>query len=299
MKSKLSASKGMSLIEVMVTTAVASIIMVAIGNSLISLYQHQSTVTAKDEGNEFAADFSRLLSQNDVCTSMLNGITLSASGAPIEITIPDLITANKQKALTDPAADDLQAGTDIYNGLRTLSLTIENSSLPDQETEIDLTPNDADTTLTTVVRRVAEIELRLGIVKADNVQELKPRRYQVPVMALQSNDRIHSCATELQVTDACSTIGSAYDPTTGSCVPSTNCFMKGAYTTVNCKSSDGVLTGCPDPVLNKITSGQNCPGAGMATESGRNSFQIAEDCGKKCTRYYDVEIIYYICLECS
>ncbi len=299
MKNKLYSAKGMSLIEVMITTAVAAIIMVAIGNSLISLYQHQSTISQKDEGNEFAADFSRLLSQNDVCSTMLSGINLPAAASPVEFVIPDYITSQKSAAAVTPSADDLQAGVNINSGLRVLSLTIENSSLPDQEIDIDLTPDDGNNTLTPVIRRVAEIELRLGLVKANDIQELKPRRFQVPVMTLKSNDNIHTCATELQVTDACSTIGSAYDPTTGACIPATNCFMKGAYTEVACTSSDGVLSGCPAPVLNKITNGQNCPGAGMATESGKNSFEIVEDCGKKCTRIYDVEITYFICLECS
>ena len=124
--------KGFSLIEVMVTLAVSSIVILGLSTSLMNIYRTQSNVTKKDEANEFTASFSRVLSQNGACAEMLRGLSLPPTGNPIEFRVPNFIKTKAQEALLDPGADDLVAGNQIAPGLLCKSLTIENSNFSDQ-----------------------------------------------------------------------------------------------------------------------------------------------------------------------
>ena len=190
---KIKSERGMSLVELMVTMAISTVVMMAIGNSLLSLYQHQATIGKKDQANEFSASFSRVVHQNVACTEMLAGVVMPISGAPTSFIVEDYLTHQKQAATVDPTKDDLIPGEDIYPGLRLQSLTITNSSLPDQAVVY---------AGVAYKRRIAEIEMVLAVVGGNGVRELKPRRFQVPVL-VNNTDEIMRCSSEMDVEDAC------------------------------------------------------------------------------------------------
>lgn len=277
----------MSLVEVMVTTAVASIIMVAIGNSLLSLYQHQASITKKDQGNEFTASYSRVLTQNASCSDMLRGVTLPANGSPVEFVAADFIKSKATEALTTPSADDLMAGNEIEEGLICNSLTIEDSNFA---------PQDVNYGGVNYQRKIAEITLRMSIMQTNGERELKPRRFQVPVLVTAGNV-IERCAAEMEVEDACTAMGASYDSASGNCIPSRNCYMRGTFTISRCQPNTG---SCPPSLPNNLTGGLNCPD-GNATRSQTGQFVnvYTESCGKKCTRRITNTMRYFVCMLCS
>jgi len=279
--------KGMSLIEVMVTAATFAIIVVAMGNTMMSLYQHEATVTKKDMGNEFAADFSRVFTDTETCSSYLGGVVLASSGAARNLTFQDFLGHKRDDALVTPSSDDLAEGADIYDGLKCTGLDVRNSSLPDQPKVVD--GNNR-------VVRVAEIELRLSIVQTNGERELKPRRFRVPVLVDPATNRITKCDTEIGFEDSCQSIGGNWDSAAGTCNPSTNCFIQGTYMTSVCNPTS---TGCVDPQINHITRGLSCPSPSVATRTGQFRNVFTESCGKKCTRTITNDMAYYVCMFCN
>lgn len=287
----LQSNKGMSLVEVMVTASVASVLMVAIGNSLLSLYQHQSSVSKKDIGNEFAADLSRMLSDNGSCSSMFQRanppVTLPADGTKISFSIPDFLSHKKQQAIQDPVVDDLTPGNEVYSGLKCTSLTVNNSSLADRPKLYDGRE---------YVVRIAEIEMGLSIVQVNGDRELKPRRFKVPVLVDPSNNVIAKCDTGLELAESCETLGATYDTATGQCVPEKNCFMRGTYMTSVCTPAS---SGCESPQVNQISGSLSCPAPSVASQTGSYVNTFTEGCGKKCTRTITNTISYYVCMWCD
>lgn len=263
----------MTLVEIMVTVSIATFVMLALGNSLMSLYQHQTSVMKKDVGNEFTASFSRVLHQNSACTQMLGGLPLRRNGAYQEIVIQDYLTSKKNEARQNPQADDLFAGQSIDEVLKVESLTMRNSSLADQTIKI----NGED-----YIRRIAEIVLSLSISQLTENRDLKPRRFQLPVI-VDSNNTIVRCAAELETEDACSAIGATYDPATNSCIPSTNCFIRGTFSRVQCTGALQTPASCTPEVLNQFTGATSCPSDAVESQTGETHLSYTENCGKKCT----------------
>lgn len=288
--------KGMTLIEVMVTSAVGLLVVMAMGNAMIGLYKQQSDVTRKDVANDYAASLSRFLQSEASCTAGLRGQVLRANSVDQNVIIQDFLIHKRQDAQALGAhLDDLMVFRQgvmnpADNPLRddrliVEALTISNSNLPDQTIVVG---NQ------TQIRRMAEIKLSLGVIEpGDHIRALKPRVFMVPV-TVDSADRIVSCNTELQMEDACTAIGT--NLVNGQCVPTENCYMRGTYSRTVCSPGSRL---CPQNIINQFTGSARCPSGASAYESGRNSSVFQEDCGKKCSRDIRVNTTYYICMRCS
>ena len=145
-------------------------------------------------------------------------------------------------------------------------------------------------------QRIADVVLGLALLQSNGERLLRPRRFHVPVLVNQNN-QIESCASEMEVEDACEVTGSLYDGGTGTCVPQKNCYIKGSFTRSICIPS---TNSCPPSTPNAMTGAADCPdGAATESQTGQSVHSYSENCGKKCTRKVTNTKLHYICLKCN
>jgi prepilin-type N-terminal cleavage/methylation domain-containing protein len=275
---------GFTLVEMLMAVAVLGFVSLMIASTFGDIFNLQNQVIARDEGNEFSSSVARFLFTDNTCSSTLRGQKFTPSGKN-DLNLPGYLGYG---ASTDPAGSPtvLSKGMNIDNKLRISELSIEDSGMP---------PQSVISGGVSLQRYLARVKLGMETANQGKWRASPVRNFEFPVLVL--NGQIERCYIAMMVDDACQVLGSSLDPTTGKCVPMTQCMFEGHFTLSRCSPNIG---GCPGSFINELTGGTSCP-SGVATqrETGQYNWSYTVNCGKKCTQTVSVNTRYYVCLKCS
>lgn len=301
---------GFSLLEMMIATGILSAVVVLFSTSMVELKKTQVGFDSKNESMIFFNDLStNILSNQDTCTSMLEGTRLTPEKSNFE-----LRNITNLPGKTTFKAGDTLAGSKSNSRVRLRSLTIT------EKTDVPATRIQTDGT--EYFKKTAEIELvpeQHVPGKQDNTTgsyiALPPKKIEVSVYVTPDNI-IKFCQLKLNKSDVCNTMGSNLDgENTSQCAPAEQCSIRGSFITSDCNPSKYATGLCnPDSRLgmecqaapdrcmpgtvNPITEKQTCPEGTSRTKTGRFTQSFEVSCGKKCSRTVTNTVEFFTCTLC-
>lgn len=284
-----SRDRGMSLVEMLVVVAILGFISLMIASTFSDIFKWQTQVMSRDAGNEFSASVARFLFTDSTCTSALTGQSFPESGRT-ELSLPGYLGYGAGSE-TGGTSTTLVKGTQIGKRLRIRDLYMENAGMA---------PQSVLAGTTTLKRYMAKVTLSMEEQNQGQWRSSPPRTMQFPVLVDPGSHKIQRCYLEMMVDDACQVLGSTFDPSTGKCVPMTQCLFEGSYNVNSCMTRGRPTNHCPPNETNQMTGTTSCPsGLSSRRQTGEYNWSYKESCGKKCSRTISVNVKYYVCLKCN
>lgn len=282
-----SQNRGMSLVEMLVVVAILGFISLMIASTFSDIFKWQTQVMSRDASNEFAASVARFLFTDSTCTSALTGQKFPENGRA-EVSLPGYMGYGAGSATAGGTLTTLAKGAQIGTRLRIRDLYMENAGMA---------PQSVLAQGSTLKRYMARVTLSLEEQSQGQWRSSPPRTMEFPILVNPGNHQIQRCYLEMMVDDACQVLGSTFDPSTGKCVPMTQCLFEGSYNVHSCVPN---VRSCPPNETNQMTGTTSCPsGISSRRQTGEYNYRYKESCGKKCSRTVRVNVKYYVCLKCN
>lgn len=290
--------KGFTIVEVVVATAVWSILAMGITYSIISQKQHAVRTEQTNDAMDIANKLSDYVNSNVFCesifstTSTLNSRVLTANWNNLDIrsasfTINNATVTTGSQLDNDGKLEIVQARYRVKPG----STAQEKNIVIGIKNEL---------------RRIAQVELEIGLFKNGVYERSIERRYlEVPVMT--KGQYIVSCDLKVTNPEICSALGMEFDTVLGVCAGEGDlgCEFLGSYIKADIDDNLSSINPTCDPndtqQVNTVTGGCSCP---VETNTQRSFGPATIDsttvtCGKKCgyTVYTQYEVIG--CFKCG
>lgn len=272
---------GFTLVEVMISSAILGVVALMIASVTSSVQQWQQTVIDRDEAAMFSASVGKLLRSNGLCTTSLLNTVVPPAGAPAPFTL------NNYNGYGFSGASPISSGTSVGSKTRVSNLTIVDKGIA---------PATIKVAGTSLLQLMATITMNLQSKTGTTYRDLAPVYFDIAVAVDPGTRQIKSCLTDATLDQACLILGSTFNPLTGVCNPTTQCFFEGAYTTATCTPGG---YGCAVPINNPLTSAQSCPAGATASQTGESISTFTASCGKKCTVTVTQVIRFFICMKCT
>lgn len=286
---RLSRNQGFTIVEVLIAVAILGLVAVGASTVMTDIFKTQSLIVDRDEANEFAASLSRFLNGDSSCSSALDNTLFPvdvAAASQSETGTPIKITGYSGYGVA--ASSNLEVGTQVGRRLRIKVIDMKNKGVP---------PQDVVSGAATFKRYVAQIRLQFEQNSEGSWKALPPRFYEIPVL-VDAAGAIKRCQVDLMIDDACRAIGSQYDAASGTCLPTTQCQMKGTFVSAVCSPAYG---GCNPGVMNPLTGSASCPAGVTASHTGHMSSTFQVPSGQKKVPPINVtqSIDFYVCMQCN
>lgn len=274
---------GMSLISVMIGSAISIIVAYAISSTMATLSSSNKGLDERAQLANFAIDVKNILGRDSSCKASLKSFDYSnvmTAGTPVPVNF------NLKKNDLALAAYTIAANEEVSRGLIIEAATMK-----------DVTPLNmsgakiaAGNTTETYQKRTALLEIKLK--KTDKNKSQGPIFFKPIVVTLHLVTNlggiVQSCTYENPEISACLETGGDWDntkPEGSKCKPTKFCRTLGSY----------LAPPAPNPFKNPFTGGYNCPTDSAAYHSSRLS--VATSCGKYCVQNQNYDIMQ--CLTCG
>jgi prepilin-type N-terminal cleavage/methylation domain-containing protein len=290
--------RGFSLVEVVVATAVWSVVAMGIAYTVVSQKKDAITSERTNEAIDIANKLTDYVNSSAFCESVLsttvggNSRMILSTFSPLDIRDAKFTIGN----ITVSNGSALDANSNIR--LIKARYRIKPGSAAQQKT---ITVGSK-----TVIRKIAQIELGLALFKGnENIKSLESRFIEVPVMT--SGDYITSCELKVTEPEICNALGMSFDSISQVCDGSGDlgCDFMGSYTKADIDDNAADLSpacnGADEELINNVTGSCGCPSGtteerpfGLASNTSKTV-----SCGKKCeyTVYSQYEVIG--CFKCG
>ena len=250
--------KGLTLMGVIVATALSGILVMAIATGITQIQTAQTSVDVASRSGAVIDEVKIALESGDLCDSALinlnylpgsevslSGIVLTANGIPT--------------VFTD--------GADIVPGLKLISISLVTNMSGAQAEAITLSQSGVATTFYKYVGAI-----RLRIERTKGMVKSVPDAF-VPVNFIgthQGAGTIKACGKSVLPQKMCASLNYLWDDVTSTCKPANECTYGGSY---------GEGPGAQG-YNNPLTNARSCPTGYSARRSG--SMMYSASCGKAC-----------------
>lgn len=291
-------NEGFSLIEVVVATAVWSIVAMGIAYSVVSQKKEAINSERTNEAIDMSNKLTDYINSNVFCESVLS--TTAANNSRMLVSTFRPLDIRNAKFTIGNATVGNGSTLDANGNVRLVRARyrIKPGSESQQKT---ITVGDR-----TQIRKIVQIELELGLFKGtENVKSFERRYLEVPVMT--SGNYISSCELKVTEPEICRALGMGFDPSSQVCTGEGDlgCDFLGSYTKADIDDSAAELSpacaGTDAELVNTVTGTCGCP-SGTTEErpfglSSTDSTTV--NCGKKCS--YTVFTQYEVigCFRCG
>lgn len=286
-------SKGMSLVELLIVTGILGFVSLVVASSFSDIFRWQGQVTVKDEANEFSASLARAFFSDAACSEMLKGqvFPVAANTTPAEISIAPFVGSG-MKGKRIGKEDSATVSPTISPFLQIKSLGFINKGMAPKPISLEGVIYN---------HYIAQISLSLDTKDRGKWKTIPPRTFEIPIITDVKTGVIKRCYVEMMIDDACAVMGSTFNPTTGKCIPATQCFFEGSYTKTSCSPAP---KSCPGNTVNAQTGGLSCPGGVAGSMTGYHVWSYDEVSEKKddeeqTTKKITATSEFYICMRCS
>lgn len=283
MKSILRSTKGLSLVEVLVASAILGVVAVAISSVAGYLKNNTQQYLSASESSEFVRSLSTWVLTTDACQSSLVGLALPTAPTPLIL--------NGYKGFGAQSSVPIQTGSTI-----SLQLRVSNLNFSDKDPSL-ATPfryNGIN-----LQRRVALIDLTTEtVVEPSAPRQLRANRIEIPVL-VDAGQIIRYCLGDMNLVQACAATGGTVNPVTGQCLTQTSCEITGSYAVAASNPPAHCCGFGNDP--NPVTGAPSCPPGSSPQKVGQTSpvSWRTYSCGKKCSAPIDDWKEFYVCLRCG
>ena len=268
----ISSESGMSLVGVMLASAVAIVVITGTLSSIAFMYQTQRSVGLSQERDMLMNEIKFNVESAGLCnaslagktlgTGLTNGVTFSVGGTPVNLQEGQLVP--NQTALF----------------VRTLRIE-NNTAVAPKNVVVALAG-----AMVTLERRMVNLVLQVEKVNAQGPSS-PPRYIPFTVLTRPGTQLIEFCDTMTVAASLCQETGSVWNSTLSKCVPTNKCDYGGSFSDPSAPLAAG-------PFPNPITGSYSCPTGYTGVRSGTLTYSTS--CGKRCVdnQYYAV----YECIVC-
>lgn len=282
------------MIELIIAAGIMAVVASGVATAIFNVVRQQNNLTNRMDGTEFVASFGRQLMDKTLCRNYFSGRVVPANWTAF--TVPNY------SGFGDRDGETLQAGYILIGSPQNPGLQVREMVW---RRKPDATPEPVRITEGGVQVNYAKtpVQARISLTLNDQGQarELPPRYVEFVVLNRQSDNVVTACDGSPTMVDACSAVGTTFDPTTGTCIPAgRSCQMMGSYALSRCNRTDFPCRATQQvpPRRNEYTNDYRCPAGSEPSASYVHSWVSEERSGKKSsvnvTNYVEV----YMCLIC-
>ncbi|MBX3041270.1 MAG: prepilin-type N-terminal cleavage/methylation domain-containing protein [Bdellovibrionaceae bacterium] len=279
-------SRGITLVELIVSLGVMSLVSVGVASAIYGLMTSQKGIMNRIDAGEFTGALARSMTEKMSCSSYLNGTPTPADWTPL--TIPNYRGYGGSGGALGP-------GTVLGGTAANPTMWVQNMQwrmkpgIPAETVVVDGEPK---------ARTIMQVRIELNTREAGRVSPLPAREVEFVVLRNAAN-QVSDCEGTPSMEDACKALGTTYDPATASCLPGKEeCIMRGTYINSYCNSTPCQATSKSPPRTNEYTGNYTCPSGSNPVTTFDYTWTSNEQVGKKSFRQVQNTIKAYICLQC-